>query len=355
MTMLISIMSYTDDAYVNPSQIEMAFCQNMTETNNKLLKVEELRTYFAIKKGLLRRTAGYVKAVDGVSFAVRRGQSLGLVGESGCGKTTVARSIIRLVPATAGKVIFEGKDVLSADKRQLGEVRRQISLIFQDPYGSLNPRMTVGNIVGESLKVHKGVTGSTLTEKVSLLLSKVGLSPEHINRYPHEFSGGQRQRIGVARALALEPKLVICDEPVSALDVSIRSGILNLLKDLQDEFGLTYLFIAHDLAVVEFFCDVVAVMYMGRIVEQADGKELYRNPLHPYTRALMSAIPRVDSADRGGRRKLRGEAPAVPEEVKGCAFSGRCSMSESECLTRIPELREAKGCEGHFAACWKCS
>jgi oligopeptide/dipeptide ABC transporter ATP-binding protein len=327
----------------------------MIETNNNLLRVEDLRTYFAIKKGLLRRTAGYVKAVDGVSFAVRRGQSLGLVGESGCGKTTVARSIVRLVPATAGKVIFEGRDILSADKRQLGEIRRQISLIFQDPYGSLNPRMTVGNIVGESLKVHKGVTGSALTEKVGLLLSKVGLASEHINRYPHEFSGGQRQRIGVARALALEPKLVICDEPVSALDVSIRSGILNLLKDLQDEFGLTYLFIAHDLAVVEFFCDVVAVMYMGRIVEQADRKELYRNPLHPYTRVLMSAIPSVDSAVRGRRRSLRGEVPGISESVSGCAFSRRCSLSASDCLTRIPELREVKGCEGHFVACLRCS
>jgi len=264
--------------------------QNRAKTNGYLLEVDDLRTYFAIKKGLLRRTVGYVKAVDGVSFGIGRGQTLGLVGESGCGKTTIARSLIRLVPATAGRVNFDGIDVLSADKKQLRQVRRQISLVFQDPFGSLNPRMTVGNIIGEPLKIQKAIAGSELTERVVGLLLKVGLSAGHINRYPHEFSGGQRQRIGVARALALEPKMVICDEPVSALDVSIQSQILNLLKDLQDELGLTYLFIAHDLAVVEFFCDVVAVMYMGKIVEQAESEKLYRNPLHPYTRALMSAV-----------------------------------------------------------------
>ena len=228
--------------------------QNRAKTNGYLLEVDDLRTYFAIKKGLLRRTVGYVKAVDGVSFGIGRGQTL------------------------------------SADKKQLRQVRRQISLVFQDPFGSLNPRMTVGNIIGEPLRIQKAIAGSELTERVVGLLLKVGLSAGHINRYPHEFSGGQRQRIGVARALALEPKLVICDEPVSALDVSIQSQILNLLKDLQDELGLTYLFIAHDLAVVEFFCDVVAVMYMGKIVEQAGAEELYRNPLHPYTRALLSAV-----------------------------------------------------------------
>ena len=262
----------------------------MVSTNNYLLKVDNLKTYFPIRKGLLRRAVGHVRAVDGVSFKIAAGQTLGLVGESGCGKTTVARSIVRLVPATAGQVIFEQMDILSADKVRLRRLRRQISLIFQDPFGSLNPRMTVGNIIGEPLKIQKAIAGSELTERVVGLLLKVGLSAGHINRYPHEFSGGQRQRIGVARALALEPKLVICDEPVSALDVSIQSQILNLLKDLQDELGLTYLFIAHDLAVVEFFCDVVAVMYMGKIVEQAGAEELYRNPLHPYTRALLSAV-----------------------------------------------------------------
>jgi oligopeptide transport system ATP-binding protein len=258
-------------------------------SNGYLLKVEDLKTYFPIKKGLLRKTVGNVKAVDGVSFAVKPALTFGLVGESGCGKTTVARSILRLIPVTSGKITFDNIDVLSADKSRMQNLRSALSLVFQDPFGSLNPRMTVGSIVGEPLKIHKKITGAELTERVCLILSKVGLSPEAINRYPHEFSGGQRQRIGIARALILQPKFVICDEPVSALDVSIQSQILNLLKDLQDEFSLTYLFIAHDLAVVQFSCDIVAVMYMGRIVEQAPVNELYSNPLHPYTITLMSA------------------------------------------------------------------
>ena len=265
----------------------------MTGSNNYLLEVEDLKTYFPVKRGLLRRTVGYVKAVDGVSFAIKAGQTLGLVGESGCGKTTVVRSIVRLVPARAGRVIFEQRDVLSAGKDELRRLRREIGLVFQDSYSSLNPRMTVGAIVGEPLKVHGEIGSSEITERIAELLSKVGLSSEHINRYPHEFSGGQRQRIGVARALVLEPKLLICDEPVSALDVSIQSQILNLLKDLQEELGLTLLFIAHDLGVVRFFCDVVAVMYMGRIVELAEADQLYRNPQHPYTRALLSAVPQA--------------------------------------------------------------
>jgi len=334
----------------------------MVNTNNYLLAVDNLKTWFPVKKGLLHRTVGYIKAVDGVSFGIAKGQTLGLVGESGCGKTTVARTIIRLVPATAGEVVFENMDVLSAGKAELRQLRRDISLIFQDPFGSLNPRMTVDNIIGEPLKVHRGVTGGELTEKVAVLLSKVGLSPEHINRYPHEFSGGQRQRIGVARALALKPKLVICDEPVSALDVSIQSQILNLLKDLQEEFGLTYLFIAHDLAVVEFLCDVVAVMYMGRIVEQASAEELYRNPLHPYTRALMSAIPQVDPSLRGKRAAFGGEVPSALNPPAGCPFHPRCPLAEGDCLKQMPALKEGprfagtqkSGYKGHFVACWKC-
>jgi oligopeptide/dipeptide ABC transporter ATP-binding protein len=322
--------------------------------NNYLLKVGNLKTYFAIKKGLLRRTVGYIKAVDGVSFAIPAGQTLGLVGESGCGKTTVARSIIRLVPATAGRIVFQQMDVLSADRVKLRQLRKQISLIFQDPYGSLNPRMTIGNIIGEPLRVQAGVTGSELAERVAVLLSKVGLSPEHMNRYPHEFSGGQRQRIGVARALALQPKLVICDEPVSALDVSVQSQILNLLKDLQEEFGLTYLFIAHDLAVVEFFCEVVAVMYMGKIVEQAVAEELYRNPLHPYTRALMSAIPQVDPSLRAQRAKLSGEVPSALNPPAGCPFHPRCPQAGGDCLKQMPVLKEKGDYKGHFVACWKC-
>jgi oligopeptide/dipeptide ABC transporter ATP-binding protein len=327
--------------------------QNMVSTNSYLLRVENLKTYFPIKKGLLRRTVGYIKAVDGVSFAIPAGQALGLVGESGCGKTTVARSIVRLVSATEGKVVFDQKDVLSVDKVKLQELRRQISLIFQDPYGSLNPRMTVGNIIGEPLKIQKKITGSELSERVAVLLSKVGLSSEHINRYPHEFSGGQRQRIGIARALALEPKLVICDEPVSALDVSIQSQILNLLKDLQEEFGLTYLFIAHDLAVVEFSCDIVAVMYLGRIMERATAEELYRNPLHPYTRALMSAIPQVDPSLRGRRTTLGGEVPSVLNPPGGCPFHPRCPLAEDVCLKQMPALEEKSAYKGHFVACWK--
>jgi oligopeptide transport system ATP-binding protein len=280
----------------------------MLRTNNYLLKVENLKTYFPVKKGLLRRTVGFVKAVDGISFGIKEGQTLGLVGESGCGKTTVAKTIARLVPATAGRVIFKQEEVLSADRMKLHRLRSQISLIFQDSFGSLNPRMTIGSIIGEPIRFHKGIIGSEhrkascgLTERVATLLCKVGLSPDCMNRYPHQLSGGQRQRVGIARALSLEPRLVICDEPVSALDVSIRAQILNLLKDLQQELGLTYLFIAHDLAVVEFFADYVAVMYMGRIVEQAPVGQLYRNPLHPYTQALLSAVPQIPPSASGLR------------------------------------------------------
>ena len=332
----------------------------MAGTNNYLLTVENLKTYFPIKKGLLRRTVGYIRAVDGVSFGIRAGQTLGLVGESGCGKTTVARSIVRLVPATEGKVIFDRTNVLSANRVKLRELRKQISLIFQDPYGSLNPRMTVGNIIGEPLKVHKKTTGSDSRlrgndmEQVAALLLKVGLSTDYINRYPHEFSGGQRQRIGIARALILEPRLVICDEPVSALDVSIQSQILNLLKDLQEEFGLTYLFIAHDLAVVQFFCDIVAVMYMGRIVERALAEELYENPLHPYTRALMSAIPQVAPSLRHRRTAFGGEVPSALNPPTGCPFHPRCPSADGICLKQMPPLEEKGGYEKHFVACWKC-
>ncbi len=348
----------------------------MVNTNNYLLKVDGLRTYFPIKKGLLRRTAGYVKAVDGVSFGIEKGQTLGLVGESGCGKTTVARSIVRLVPATTGKAVFEQRDILAADVVELRRLRSQISLIFQDPYGSLNPRMTIGNIVGEPLKVQRKIADSDSQpqsesrtslrvndmEQTAELLSKVGLSPDYMNRYPHEFSGGQRQRIGIARALALKPKLVICDEPVSALDVSIQSQILNLLKDLQEEFGLTFLFIAHDLAVVEFFCNIVAVMYMGRIVERATAQELYRNPLHPYTRALISAIPEVEQSQRGQRTILGGEVPSALKRFpqggvppSGCPYQARCPRRQNDCLEQLPALKRVKSTyDGHLVACWKC-
>jgi len=317
------------------------------------LRVEDLKTYFPVRKGLLRRTVGYVKAVDGVSFGIAAGKTLGLVGESGCGKTTVARTIIRLIPATSGAVFFNGVDVLNIAGRKLQQLRRDISIIFQDPYGSLNPRMTVGNIVGETLKVHKKACGSELADRVALLLSKVGLSGEHINRYPHEFSGGQRQRIGIARALALRPKLVICDEPVSALDVSIQSQILNLLSDLQDEFGLTYLFIAHDLAVVEHISDMVAVMYLGKIMEIAGAKELYRNPLHPYTRALISAIPQVASSLRPERPAVTGEICSGGNPTSGCPFHPRCPLAEDRCSRQSQKLEPKADAHEHFVACWK--
>jgi oligopeptide/dipeptide ABC transporter ATP-binding protein len=334
-------------------------------TNRYLLKVENLRTYFPIRKGLLRRTEGYVKAVDGVSFGIKAGQTLGLVGESGCGKTTLARSIVRLVSVTEGRVVFDGRDVLSAGRDELRRLRGEIGLVFQDSYGSLDPIMTVGDIVGEPLKVQGVIRRCEVGERVMDLLSKVGLSVEHVNRYPHEFSGGQRQRIGVARALALGPKLVICDEPVSSLDVSIQAQTLNLLKDLQEEFGLTFLFIAHDLAVVEFFCDVVAVMLMGRIVEQASAEELYRNPLHPYTRALISAVPRAEPGVQrprklfgaepldGSKAVSRRDAQGVLNCLSGCAFYPECSERQEKCLRRMPELDEKEGYRGHYVACWK--
>ncbi|MBN1903785.1 MAG: dipeptide ABC transporter ATP-binding protein [Deltaproteobacteria bacterium] len=316
---------------------------------DNILDIEELKTYFPIKTGLLRKTVGFLKAVDGVTFSIKRGQTFGLVGESGCGKSTVARTITRLERATAGRIIFNDLDVLEADKEQILRFRKKVSLIFQDPYSSLNPRMTVGNIIGEPVKTHKIASGINLYEKVADTLTKVGLSPEYINRYPHEFSGGQRQRISIARALALNPELVICDEPVSALDVSIQAQILNLLKDIQAEFNLTLLFIAHDLAVVQFFCDVVAVMYLGRIVEQAESDLLYKKPLHPYTEALMSAIPQIDPSLRKKRTILKGEVPSIVNPPGGCPFHPRCLYAKEKCSQIAPalELKE----DGHMVAC----
>jgi oligopeptide/dipeptide ABC transporter ATP-binding protein len=325
-----------------------------TSNNGLLLNVENLKTYFPVKKGLFRRIVGYVKAVDGVSFSIKQGQTLGLVGESGCGKTTAARTIIGLIPATSGRVTFGGVDVLKADAKKLQSLRKQITIIFQDPYSSLNPRMTIGDIVGEALRVHKKLKRSEIEEQISGILERVGLSPEHINRYPHEFSGGQRQRIGVARALVLKPELVICDEPVSALDVSIQSQILNLLKDLQDEFGLTFMFIAHDLAVVEFFCDVIAVMYLGKIVERAEADELYHNPLHPYTRALISVIPKVKTDRKGRKTAAGGEVPSALNPPSGCPFHPRCPLAEDICRRQMPDFEQKGEHSEHFVACWKC-
>ncbi len=338
--------------------------------NRPLLSVRDLKTYFPVKRGLLRRHVGNVKAVDGVSFDVRPGETLGLVGESGCGKSTVGRSILRLVPVTAGSVAFDGVDVLNAHRPAMQLLRRRMQIIFQDPVGSLNPRMQIGRIIGEPIAVHKLARGTELTDRVELLLKKVGLPAETARRYPHEFSGGQRQRIGIARALALEPTFIVCDEPVSALDVSIQSTILNLLNDLQDELGLSYLFIAHNLAVVEHFCDRVAVMYLGRIVEMADRQTLYRNPLHPYTKALLSAAPHPDPLAKRQRIMLLGDVPSpislFRDERAGQAASVEMTDEEraemeaeresgiemiprSRLLDR-PPLVEVEGEPGHFVS-----
>ncbi len=320
-----------------------------------LLKVEELRVYFPANKGVFRRTADYIRAADGVTFGIERGQTFGLVGASGCGKTTIAKSILRLLPATSGRITFEQVDVLQANMAKIRQLRKQISLIFQNPHSSLNPRITVGNTISEPLKVHKNVTGSELTERVAELLSKVGISQDYINRYPHELSGGQRQRIAIARVLALQPKFIVCDEPTSAVDVSVQSQILNLLKDLQETFGLTYLFISHDLTVVEFFCDIVAVMYMGRIVEQAPAQQLHREPLHPHTRSLISAIPKLKQGHRLSQIASAGsELPSTPNWLTGCPFHHNCSLADNRCLNKTPQLMESNNQKGHFVACWKC-
>jgi oligopeptide/dipeptide ABC transporter ATP-binding protein len=321
-------------------------------TDDVILDVRDLKTYFPVRSGIFSRVHEYVKAVDGVSFQVRRGKTLGLVGESGCGKTTVGRTILRLIKATAGQVTFDGLDIFSLPRRELRALRRRMQIIFQDPVGSLNPRMTVGSIVGEALTVHRIAKGRERERRVAELLERCGLSSTYINRYPHEFSGGQRQRIGIARALALSPDLIVCDEPVSALDVSIQSQILNLLEDLQRERGLSYLFIAHNLAVVEHFSDDVAVMYLGRIVEIAPAEQIYRNPKHPYTQALLSAVPEPDPQKRSSRIALPGEVPSPINPPPGCPFHPRCPLAIEVCRREVPPLVRHEGCEPeHHVAC----
>jgi oligopeptide transport system ATP-binding protein len=314
-----------------------------------LLDVKHLKKHFPIKGGVFSKTIGYVYAVDDINFTLEKGETLGLVGESGCGKSTTGRTILRLIEPTDGAIYFEGQDITDLDKSAMRALRREMQIIFQDPYASLNPRMTVGSIIGEPLEIHKIAKGSEKEDRVASLLQKVGLRAEDMRKYPHEFSGGQRQRIGIARALALNPKLIVCDEPVSALDVSIQAQVINLLEDLQAEFGLSYLFIAHNLNVVEHISNRVAVMYLGQIVELASDEELYKNPQHPYTEALLSAVPIPDPTVKKKRIILEGDVPSPINPPKGCHFHTRCMYKDKICEEVEPEFKDIGG--GHWVAC----
>jgi len=324
----------------------------MTSSNGVLLSVRNLVKHFPITRGIIfQKQIGAVHAVDDISFDIHRGETLGLVGESGCGKSTTGRTILQLYRPTAGQVLFDGVDLVTLKGNELRKMRRRMQMIFQDPYASLNPRMTVGEIIGEPLLIHGVAKGKEIQERVEQLLELVGLNPAFSNRYPHEFSGGQRQRIGVARALALQPDLIVCDEPISALDVSIQAQVVNLLEDLQHQFGLTYLFIAHDLSMVRHISDRVAVMYLGILVELADRNELYTNPLHPYTQALLSAVPIPDPFVEEKRRRiiLEGDVPSPVNPPSGCRFRTRCKYARERCGEEKPEWREYQ--PGHFVAC----
>ena len=327
--------------------------QNSNGAESALVEVRGLKKYFPVTSGALaRRVVGWVKAIDDVSFSIRRGETLGLVGESGCGKTTTGRCVLQLERPTAGSVLFEGRDLAQLRDAELRPLRRRMQIVFQDPYSSLNPRMTIGQIIAEPIRVHGlAQNGVKAVARVAELLQVVGLNPIMARRYPHELSGGQRQRVGIARALALEPKFIVCDEPVSALDVSIQAQIINLLEDLQDRFALTYLFIAHDLSVVRHISDRIAVMYLGKIVEIADRQELYENPLHPYTKALLSAVPVPDPRVEAQREHivLGGEVPSPSNPPAGCVFHTRCPIAIDQCRGAVPELRELR--PDHWVAC----
>jgi oligopeptide transport system ATP-binding protein len=330
----------------------------MSEQNNgspDLIQVRGLKMHFPVTSGvILRRQVGAVKAVDGVSFSIKKGETLGLVGESGCGKSTTGRAILQLYKPTSGEVIFNGQDLTKLQGEDMRRMRRKVQMIFQDPYASLNPRMTVGDIIGEPIAVHGLRQGkAAIRERVQELLSLVGLNPYFINRYPHEFSGGQRQRIGIARALAVEPEFVVCDEPVSALDVSIQAQVINLLEDLQDRLGLTYLFIAHGLSVVKHISDRVAVMYLGKVVELAEGNKLYAMPMHPYTQALLSAVPIPDPTVERQRKRiiLEGDVPSPLNPPPGCHFHTRCPIAIDRCRVEEPPFTDYG--DGHYVACWR--
>lgn len=314
-----------------------------------LLEVNDLKKYFPIRAGVFQRVVGHIKAVDGVTFSVKRGQTLGLVGESGCGKSTVGRTLVRLYDKTDGSVMFKGVDVHSLKRQELRKLRPKMQLVFQDPFSSLNPRMKVGEAIGEALLDHGMATKNDVKEKVLTVMDICGLAPYHYDRFPHEFSGGQRQRIGIARALILNPDFVVLDEPVSALDVSIQAQIINLLEDLQERADLTYLFISHDLSVVEHICDEVAVMYLGSIVEKASRDELFDNPLHPYTKALLSAVPIPDPTIKRERIVLQGDIPSPANPPRGCKFHTRCPLATSLCSEQAPEYRDVGN--NHFVAC----
>lgn len=321
----------------------------MSTSNEVLLEVKDLKKYFPVKKGFISKTVNYVKAVDGVSFTLRKGETLGLVGESGCGKSTTGRTILRLIEPTDGIINFDGENIVSLNKKELRKKRKDMQIIFQDPYSSLNPRLTAGEIIGRAIDVNNLAKGKERERRINELLDIVGLGARFYNRYPNEFSGGQRQRIGIARALACNPKLIVCDEPISALDVSIQAQIINLLQDIQDEFGLTYLFIAHNLAVVKHISDNIAVMYLGKIVEMADKNELFENPHHPYTKALLSAILSPNPKDKKERIKLEGDVPSPMNIPKGCRFYNRCPNKSKICSEVEPELKDIGG--GHLTAC----